>query len=342
MEASGPKRLHPFECETLRSIRRWQLLAPGSRVLAAVSGGADSTALLHALHALVPEIDLTVACGHVEHGLHEESAAHAAFVGEMALDLGVAFGSEQVDVRRRSESEGLSLEHAARLERYEALERLAERLGCEWIATGHTADDQAETVLLNVFRGTGLAGLRGIPPRRDCIVRPLLAQSRAEIVAYLTERRAAFVGDPTNDSREPLRNRVRHELMPFLDDLLGRPAGGTIARLAEAARLEEEALASAQEALWAEARSPQPEKAGSVSLSVEALRRLGRGGAALVLRRAQREIAGEGVDLSLAQVEEVLRIAESETAGGMQICGGCLFRREHGVLLVQRPPGAGK
>jgi tRNA(Ile)-lysidine synthase len=342
MEPTRHKRLRPFEQQVLRTIRRRRLLDTGEPVLAAVSGGSDSVALLCALAALRPELAISVACGHVVHGLHDEGEAHARFAEGLADSMGIPFARETVDVRSRMAAEGLSLEHAAREERYAALEGLADGLGCTSIATGHTTDDQAETVLLNLLRGTGTRGLRGIPVRRGRVVRPLLDVTRAEARAYLDELGVAFVDDPTNESRDMLRNRVRHELLPVMDRVLGRSAAGTVARLADAASLEDEALSAAQEAFWREARSPQADESGAVVLSVPALVRLGRGAAALVLRRAARTVAGEGQDLSLAQVEQALQLLESNTAGGVQRGGGCEFRRDHASLLVQRTPAAGK
>lgn len=342
MEPIRHKRLRPFEQQVLGTIRRRGLLDRGDRVLAAVSGGSDSVAMLCALLALRPELNLEVACGHVSHGLHDEAEAHCRFVERLAGELGVRFACETADVRSRMAAEGLSLEHAARDERYAALESLAEGLGCGPIATGHTTDDQAETVLLNLLRGTGARGLRGIPARRGRIVRPLLDVRRDEARAYLAERGVAYVDDPTNDCPDMLRNRVRHELLPVLDRVLRRPAAMTVARLADVAALEDEALSAAQEAFWREARSPQADESGTVVLSVPVLTRLGRGAAALVLRRAARVVAGEGQDLSLAQVEEALQLLESGTAGGVQRGGGCEFRRDHASLLVQRIPTASK
>ncbi len=342
METIRHKRLRPFEQQVLQTIRRRRLLEGGERVLAAVSGGSDSTALLCALRALEPELRLTVACGHIDHGIHAASGRHAEAVRDLAERLGVPACAARVDATAHAAAAGLSLEHAAREVRYAALERLAAEQRCTAIATGHTASDQAETVLLHLLRGTGTRGLRGIPARRGVIVRPLLDVHRQAARDYLAERGVPYLEDPTNESPDPLRNRIRQELLPLLDRILGRPTETVLARHAETVALEDEALLAAQEAFGREARSPEVANGEAVVLSVEALRHMGRGGAALALRQAAREVAGEGRDLSFAQIGQVLRLLNSETAGGVQRGGGCEFRRDHGALRVQRAPGAGK
>ncbi len=334
MATARGKRLRRFEQRVHETARARGLLEPGQRVLAAVSGGADSVALLYALLALVPELRLTVSVGHVEHGLHVDSQAHARFVDFLCSELGVPCRVSHVDVRGRVEREGLSLEHAAREERYNALEEQARASGAEVIATAHTATDRAETVLLNLLRGTGPEGLRGTPPRRGRIVRPLVDVTREDVEAYLEDIGARHVEDPTNRERDALRNRVRLDLIPAMERATGRPVTPVLARVADTVELEREAVAAAEEVLWAcAARSDfGPEGA---DLSVSRLLANGEGAATLVLRRAARRVAGPGEDLTLAQVRQVLRLLESGTGHGLQRAGGCVFERDHDVLRVR-------
>ena len=213
-----------------RTIRRHAMLAGGERVLVAVSGGADSVALLYALAALAPAWRLELHALHVDHGLRAESARDADFVRGLGARLSVPVDVATVTVERRG-----SLEAAARAARYAALAASADRVGAARIALGHTADDQAETVLMRVLRGAGLRGLAAIPPVRDRIIRPLIECRRAELVVELHRAGLEWVEDPSNRDPKFLRNRIRHELLPWLTEsgALDRIAASELERLAE-------------------------------------------------------------------------------------------------------------
>jgi tRNA(Ile)-lysidine synthase len=193
------------------TIRRHAMLAGGEAVLVAVSGGADSVGLLHALSTLAGELALRLTVIHVDHGLRPDSAADAAFVETLARDHGLPCVVERIAVTR-----GGSLEARAREARYSVLRRHAARLGADRVALGHTADDQAETVLMRLIEGAGPRGLAGIPPVRGPYIRPLIEMRRAEIVAELTRAGLAWREDPSNRDTRFLRNRIRHELLPLL------------------------------------------------------------------------------------------------------------------------------
>ena len=197
--------------------KRLILPPDGARVLCAVSGGADSMCLLA---LLLTSGRFSVAAAHFEHGIRgEESLRDRAFVEDYCRERSIPCFADRADVPRFAAEEGLGLEEAARLLRYAFLEETAEREGYDWIATAHNADDNAETVLLNLARGAGLSGLRGIPPRRGRIIRPLLGLTRAEIEAFLAESGTPHVEDSTNESDFCSRNRIRHAVVPVLREL---------------------------------------------------------------------------------------------------------------------------
>lgn len=199
----------------LDTIREHGLVREGEAVLVGVSGGPDSTALLHALVKLAPRLGIRVRAASVDHALRPEAAAETAVVASRCADLGVPCERLVVDVAQARRRHG-SLQQAARDVRLAALEQAAARLGCTRVALGHNADDQAETVLFRVLRGTGLAGLTGIPYQRGIFVRPLLDVRRAEIVAFLGKRKLAFATDPSNADRRYARARIRHDVLPML------------------------------------------------------------------------------------------------------------------------------
>jgi tRNA(Ile)-lysidine synthase len=199
----------------LHTIRDRALLAGGERVLVAVSGGPDSTALLHALVHLEPRLNIELAAAVVDHGLRPEATAEANLVAERCRSLGVCCEILSVDVKAACRPH-VSLQEAARNVRLKALQETAARLGCARVALGHTADDQAETVLFRIVRGTGLSGLGGISYQRGIFIRPLLDVRRKGIMAFLAKRRIPFVEDPSNANRHYTRVRIRLDLLPLL------------------------------------------------------------------------------------------------------------------------------
>ncbi len=305
---------------------RWDMLPEGARVLCAVSGGADSMCLLQLLKSLEAERGITVFAAHFEHGLRgEESLRDMAFVGDWCRAHEIPFVSERGDTRALAEREHLGLEEAARELRYAFLERAAEQLGCERIATAHTADDNAETVLLNLVRGSGTKGLGGIPPRRGKIVRPLLETSRAEIEAYLKAQGVPHVEDSSNESLDFSRNRVRKEILPLLREL--NPAlNGALGRTAALLRRDDSFLCGLAEE-WMEAHFD------GESLPLDALKKLHPAVASRVIKKICPR------SLSAAQTESVLRFAEGTEFGCLDL-PGLRLRREQGRLYLGSEPPA--
>lgn len=199
-----------------RACLRAQPRRPGDLWLAACSGGPDSLALLAAAVDLAPELGVRVAAVYVDHGLRPAAAAEADFVRATAARLGVPTLTRRVDTRARAQRDHRSIMEAARLERYAALCDAAAASGATRVLLGHTADDQVETMVMRLLRGTGLRGLAGIPAERDRYVRPLLDVSRAAIEEFLAARELTPVRDPSNDDRRFLRPFVRHDLLPLL------------------------------------------------------------------------------------------------------------------------------
>jgi len=199
----------------LRTIRERGLVAKGDRLLVAVSGGPDSTALLYGLAKIAPRLGVSLVAACVDHRLRPESAAEARAVRRICQSMGIACEVLEVDVGSARKSH-VSAQEAARNVRLAALETTAGRLGCTQIALGHTADDQAETVLFRILRGTGIAGLAGIPYQRGPFIRPLLDVRRAQILAYLAKRKLDYFTDPSNANRRYARSRIRHDVLPAL------------------------------------------------------------------------------------------------------------------------------
>ncbi len=243
-------------------------MPPGSRVVAAVSGGSDSVALLLLLLDVAGGCGFTVAgVAHVNHGLRgAASDRDEAFCRALAARLGVAFEARHRDVARLAADGRVSIEVAARHARYECLAEMAATLKADTIATGHTRDDQAETFLLRLLRGAGASGLSGIRPRRGRVVRPLLDIRRNELLAELAGRRQAYRTDSTNRDVSVPRNWVRHRLLPMLARQLNADIVEVLAR--DAAVLRDEA--ALLDGLTQETASRLTKTASDGAISLEA------------------------------------------------------------------------
>ncbi len=221
-------------------VEEHDLLRPGDRVVVGVSGGPDSLCLLDVLHSLADDLSLTLHVAHLHHGLRLEAASEVEFVRGEADKRGLAFHTETADTLTYARTHKQSVEEAARNLRYSFLARTARAVNAPVIAVAHTADDQAETVLMHFLRGSGLAGLRGMSAKMDvgrwaldvggaalqppgsnlqplALIRPLLTTSRAEVEAYCAEHNLHPVQDATNLDTTFFRNRLRHELLPQLE-----------------------------------------------------------------------------------------------------------------------------
>ncbi len=226
------------EQKFLKSIEQFHMLQPGGRVITAVSGGADSVCLLTLLCGLKMRWNLSIAAVHVHHGLRGgDTDRDAAYVERLCGSLGVPVKVVHVDVRRYAEEQGLSEEEAGRILRYETFTREAEAWEAQEgtdlvkIAVAHHGDDQAETILHNLCRGSGLAGLGGMQPVNGRIIRPLLNMSRAEILEFLEFRGLDYCEDSTNRSDHYTRNRIRGNLIPAIKSQVNAGAVDNILRM---------------------------------------------------------------------------------------------------------------
>lgn len=323
----------PLPVIVRHTCHRWRMTSPGDKVLVAVSGGADSVALLEALRELASELGLTLAVAHLDHGIRgEAAAADAAFVSQLGREAGLQVHHGSVDAPAISRDSGRSLEDAAREARYSFLRATAACHGYNKIAVGHTLDDQAETVLLAMIRGSGAAGLGAMRPVSGDLIRPLIEARRQDVLAYLAGLGRAYRTDETNKDPAYVRNRVRHMLLPLLAEQFNPAIAATLARQAELLRADEELLAGLAAGLL---RRIARSGAGAVSLDLQALRRVPRA----LQRRIVRAAAGglyEGAvpPLSFANVEDILDLLSGSTGAAVDLPGGRVARRGYREIIL--------
>lgn len=304
--------------KVLSCVREYAMFQQGDRVTVGFSGGADSCCLLHLLYSLQNELKISVSALHIHHGIRgEEADRDAAFCKAFCEKYGIPFAIEYVHVPHTAAKTGETIEECARRLRYEALFAAAGETGK--IATAHTADDNAETVLWNLTRGTGLAGLCGIPPVRENIVRPLLFCTRREVENYCAQKHLEFVTDSTNFSSDYTRNRIRHEVLPVLADL--NPAVlETVTRMCLNLRAENDFSETLCDFLL--------QNTDTNAIPLELLKNQPKALACRALKRVLQEKAGG--DIAATHIEAVYALLFKN--GSVTLPGGVTARSRGGVL----------
>lgn len=334
------------------TIQRLASFDAGERVVIAVSGGPDSLALLYALHRLHNSLDLWLCVAVLDHALRDESAEEAAFVCRQAQALDMLCVRERRDVAAYAEQHNLSIEEAAREVRYQFLAQVAGAVDATAVATGHTADDQAETVLMHLLRGAGLDGLAGMQPRgplpitvRDVqlpdtlpdLVRPFLFTSREEILDYVDRRGLEPRFDRSNLDTTYFRNRLRHELLPTLEDYQPN-IRGVLARTAETLAVDWSYLKQRTDEAWSELAECTED---AVQFARSAFGNQHSAVQRRLIRRAVRRLRPQEHDLSWEHVTEALRIARGgETGDRATLPAGLFLIVGYETLTIGEAPPA--
>lgn len=348
------KTVKNIEKKVFSYMEKHHMLKAGDRVIAGISGGADSVCLLFVLLEWAKRKDLELAVVHVDHGIREDAGADAAYVEKLCRENGVKFYLYHVDVPALAALEKCSLEEAGRKARYQAFESAAADFAagdftaageaahvqggpaCK-IAVAHNANDCSETMLFHLFRGSGLRGLGSIRPVRDNIIRPILCLDRGEIEMYLQHRNIPYCTDSTNSSDDYTRNRIRHHILPYAEEHIVKGSVSHMARTAELLAetedyLEEQTRVALETCLW------QQEATGKhlpgIVLSISALLSQHPLMQKRILHQVVKNLSPEQKDISFGHIADLLDLFTGEGNRSVDLPFGIRGRREYDRVIV--------
>ncbi|MEW6429342.1 MAG: tRNA lysidine(34) synthetase TilS [Thermodesulfobacteriota bacterium] len=332
--------MHPLEKKIARLVVDERLIGREETVVTGVSGGPDSMALLHLLLATARQHPFALTAAHVHHGLRPgEADDDEKLVRAHCRDLDIPCDVLHVDAAGRAAAEGLSLEHAGRLLRYRHFTACAARHDAARIAVGHTADDQAEEVLLRLLRGSGRAGLAGMSLMCGRVIRPLLTTPKQELLAYLADRAIPYRIDSSNADPRHVRNRVRADLLPILEEQFNPAVRAGLRRTADILRCEEDYLRQRTAELWRKAVREQDGDDGRGPRHELLLPVLRRAHPAMARRIVEELLIRHGCPAGFERIANLLHLAFGNAGSGrVHLPGGVRAVREGDSLLCYRPP----
>lgn len=306
-------KIHLFQ-SVKKTIRAFNMLQKSDAVLIGVSGGPDSVALFHILHLLAPEMSLSLGVAHLNHCLRgKDSDNDEMFVQSLCKQFDLPYYSTREDVLAFKKQHGLSLEEAARRVRYEFYYTTAKENGFNKIALGHHQDDNAELILMHLFRGSGPLGISGIPPIRSLkedsihIIRPFIEQSKSQLINFLNKKDIEYVVDASNQDPSHLRNAIRHELLPLLKTTYNPNITETLNRLSSIIRSEETWLEDIIGPLFDQIATRTENQ---ITLRVSDFNRLPEAAQRRILRKSILEIKGNIRRITLSHVDSMIALAK--------------------------------
>lgn len=319
-----------------QTILEHSMIQHGDKVLIALSGGADSVCLFHIFYCLSKELNFSFAAAHLNHSLRDAADKDEEFVKQLCGAYGINIYTKKEDISQLAAKTGRTLEEAGRAARYIFFHEIAEKIGFTGIATAHNQNDNAETVLLNILRGTGTDGLCGIPyVREDGIIRPLLQVSRAEIEAYCVENDLNFRTDESNANNVFTRNRVRNELIPFLQEKFNPNIIEGLTNLTENVSEDAEFINSYAQRLFERLDSPMPKRT-PIMLHIDSLRMIQRSIRTRLIRLAVSKVENHNVELSKKHVDSVQELLEKQTGTGVDLPNGLRAEVRYGWLIFEK------
>lgn len=291
-----------------KTIQKFNLIAENDKVLVGVSGGPDSVTLLNILH----ELGYNLVVAHINHGIRETALNDENYVIEFCEKLDIPCFIKRVKLKEL-DNHGMTLEELGRKIRYDFFYEIMKENACNKLATAHNANDNAETVMMNIFRGTGISGLKGIGPKRNNIVRPLIEVTRREIEEYCDENKLNPCHDETNDEAIYTRNKVRLELFPYVEKNINSNIIGTINRMAELVSEDEEYLQKETIKYYNECVIKQEQCKIICDLKIF-------NGFDVVIRKRLiilfiKKVLGNAKDIGKIHIEDILKLCEKNIGG---------------------------
>ncbi len=317
-------------------MKQWNMVNRGMKILVGFSGGADSTALLQLLWEYAKEHDASVCALHVNHGIRgAEAERDQNFCELFCQERDIPFRVVRVNVPEIAKNEGISAEEAGRKVRYEAFGQALKEGFADRVALAHHQNDQAETMLFHLMRGTGIKGLRGMEPVRLPYVRPFLCVGRQEIESWLTEKRIFWVEDSTNRELEYMRNQIRHQVLASMEQI----RAGSVSRmsLAAAQLLEIEDYLEREAGQWWE-KSVCKEKEG-YAISLDTFGRMHPVMQKMVVIKCLEQVAGSRKNLEAVHIEQVCHLAGGKRGSRVTLPGNCFAVLGYGKILVKKGYG---
>lgn len=323
-------------------IKKHNMISKGDRIVVGISGGADSVCLFHVLLKLVPVYNLTLFGVHVNHGIRgKEADEDEAYVEKLCSGAGVSYTVFKADIRAIAAAKGLSEEEAGRKVRYEAFYDCFRKNKCNKIAIAHNRNDNAETILFHLFRGSGIKGLTGIPPVREEIIRPLLDLGRDDIESYLKENGISFQTDRTNLTQDYSRNKIRHQIINFAREEINVRAIEHIVsaseKLTEIDRyLDKNITAAFYEAVIYVDRNKEYE------VNIKKLKEKDPVIQKGIIRKIFNQLANQLKDVDALHVEMVLKLTDKQVGKSLDLPYGILAVRNYDSLTIKKAARTGK
>ncbi len=322
--------------QVLNTIDKNALINYGDGIVVGISGGYDSVCLLHILYSLSSELGLKLFPVHINHMLRgDEAARDENLVRDFCHSLGLEAYIKHIDIAKKARNDKISLEEAGRNARYEEFNRVAESVGAGKIAVAHSRNDQAETVLMRIIRGTGLEGLRGMEYKRDNIIRPLLDADREQIERYVDENGLKAIVDSSNLHTDFFRNRIRLNVIPAINSAAGSDITDNLLRLSKIVVADDDFLRYNSELYYQKSRISQ--KDFYVELNLDELNKMPRAMKNRVVRMAVAEACGSVTGLQFLHVEKLLQLCEcGRTGASIDIPLGLKAVKSYGSLIIQK------
>ena len=316
-----------------KTIDHYRMIDSGMSVVVGVSGGPDSTALLHILNTLRDELDFQIAVAHLDHGLRPESGADADFVAETAKRLGSEFRIKRMKILALAEKLGVSIEEAGRRARYQFLEEARISCQADVIATGHHRDDEVETFFLRIFRGSSIKGLCGIPPVRGRIIRPMINTSRSEILDFLKQLEIPYRIDKTNLETDTDRNFIRNRIAPVIESRFPH-FRAPLKRTMELIKFEDNYLEREVTKIYADSVSHD---GASLAVNMSRLRELPEALIARLLLRALHDFFGAEIRWRQSHLRSISAVIRGGNPSAMlHLPDGIKLIREYDLVLISR------